>query len=87
MKNRQKVLGLTALAVAAAALSACGGGGSVSAPPPVTPSFASTFGAGFGTDFAAPGNSTPAPISGNELNPVTLTGTPTPFPAGVQGTN
>ena len=40
-----------------------------------------------GTDFSAGSNSTPATLSGNEINAVSLTASPTAFPAGMTGSN
>lgn len=86
MMNRN-VLRLGVLAAAAAALSACGGSGVTVVPPATTPApFAYMFGNGFGADFTAAANSTPASLSGNEVNAVSLTASPIAFPAG-QGTN
>lgn len=83
MITRSDALRLAALSASAAALSACGGGGGVTVVPPATvpAPFAYQFGNGFGADFTASANATPAPITGNELNPVSLTASPTPFPS------
>ena len=83
MIDNRNALRLAALVAVAAALSACGGGGGTTVVPPVTlpAPFAYMFGNGFGADFTAAANSTPAPITGNELNAVSLTATPIPFPS------
>lgn len=84
MINQRNALRLSAVIAVAAALSACGGGGggTTVVPPATVPApFAYMFGNGFGADFTAAANSTPAPITGNELNPVSLTATPIPFPS------
>ncbi len=83
MKTDRAVLRLAALAAAAVSLAACGGGGGggTVVPPVTVPApFAYTFGNGFGKDFTAAANSTPAPLQGNEINPVSLTAQPVPFP-------
>jgi hypothetical protein len=91
MTTNRAVPRLALLGAAAAALSACGGGGGGSTtvvPPATVPApFAYMFGNGFGADFTAAANSTPAPLSGNEINPVSLTASPIPFPAGTTGSN
>ena len=88
MITERAVLRFAVLAAGAIALSACGGGGSISVPPATLPApFAYMFGNGFGADFTAAANSTPAPLTGSELNPVSLTASPIPFPAGTVGTN
>ena len=88
MIANRAVLRLTVLAAAAAALSACGGGGTTVAPPATIPApFAYMFGNGFGADFTAAANSTPAPLSGNEITAVSLAASPIPFPAGTTGSN
>jgi hypothetical protein len=88
MITKRSVLRLAIVAVAAAALSACGGGGATVVPPAIIPApFAYMFGNGFGADFTAAANSTPAKIAGNELNAVSLTATPIPFPSGATGSN
>ena len=90
MTANRAILRLTVLAAAAAALSACGGGGggTTVVPPATLPApFAYMFGNGFGADFTASANSTPAPLSGNEINAVSLTTEPIPFPPGTNGSN
>jgi hypothetical protein len=88
MMTERAILRLALLGAAAVVLSACGGGGTASVTPPPTPQpFAYMFGQGFGADFTAGANTTPAPLSGNELGAVSLTASPTPFPAGTTGSN
>ncbi len=82
MNAHRNALRIAALIAVAAALSACGGSGTTVVPPATVPApFAYMFGNGFGADFTAAANATPAPITGNELNPVSLTATPIPFPS------
>ena len=88
MMTDRSILRLALLGAAAVVLSACGGSSpttvtGVSVPEP----FAYQFGQGFGTDFYAGANNTPAPLSGSELSAVSLTAAPTPFPAGTVGSN
>ncbi len=87
MISNRTIVRLAIFAAVGGALSACGGGGSKTVTPPPQASFASMFGSGFGTDFGASSNSTPALLAGNELNPVSLSATPIPFPTGTVGTN
>jgi hypothetical protein len=87
MMTDRAILRLVLLGAAAVALSACGGGGSTTVAPVTTPApFAYMFGNGFGADFTST-STTPAPLSGNEINAVSLTASPIPFPAGTTGSN
>lgn len=84
MIDHRTIFRLASLVAAAVALSACGGGGggTTVVTPVTTPApFAYMFGNGFGSDFYAAANSTPALLTGKEINPVSLTASPTPFPS------
>lgn len=89
MITERALLRFAVLAAGAIALSACGGGGTtVSTPPTTTPApFAYMFGNGFGADFTASSNATPATISTSDVSAVSLTASPIPFPAGTVGSN
>jgi hypothetical protein len=88
MTTDRAILHLALLGAAAVALSACGGDGSSTSAPPVTlpAPFAYMFGNGFGADFTST-SPTPVLLSGNEINAVSLTASPIPFPAGTTGSN
>lgn len=87
MMTDRALLRFALLGAAAVALSACGGGSSTSVPPATTPApFAYMFGNGFGADFTST-SPTPAALTGNEINAVSLTASPIPFPAGTTGSN
>jgi len=84
-KNLRLALTGVSFAVAASALAACSGGGSsmaVSPPPPPPPPPAPQedfFGTGFGTDFRAMANSTPAVPKPGDIIPVSYTTEPQPI--------
>jgi hypothetical protein len=88
MTTDRAILRLALLGAAAVALAACGGGGNTTGVPPATipAPFAYMFGNGFGADFTST-SPTPATLSGNEINAVSLTASPIPFPAGTSGSN
>ena len=82
-KNLRLALTGVSFAVAASALAACSGGGSsmaVSPPPPPPPAPQEDFfGTGFGTDFRAMANSTPAVPKPGDIIPVSYTTEPQPI--------
>lgn len=88
MMTNRTVLRLALLGASAVALSACGGGGGNTVVTPVTvpAPFAYMFGNGFGADFTST-SSTPKALSSGDINAVSLTASPIPFPAGTMGSN